>query len=48
MDFKKVAILSIILFCCLTVVPMCVLLVNAMFVDRWDESVLGNMFEELK
>lgn len=47
MTSKRFVITFILVFCCLTVVPILLLLANAMAVD-YDRSVIGGMIDELK
>jgi len=47
MKAKQAAILIIIVFSVITVIPMLLLFLNAFVVD-WDESLIGRLVEELK
>lgn len=47
MKSKNIAILIVLIVCCITVAPLIILLLNAMC-EGWDYCVLGKMIGELE
>lgn len=47
MNTKSAAILIVLVACCMLVVPMAFLLINAFFVG-YEDSILGNLIREIK
>lgn len=47
MNAKKVAILFLLGFCCVTVVPIVLMLLDAMM-DSYERSILGRLISELE
>lgn len=47
MKTKQVALTILLTFCCITVIPITLLVLNAMY-EGWNYSVLGQMIHEMK
>lgn len=47
MNVKKVGVLIVLVFCCVTVIPMCVLLIEAMTCSDYNNSTLAGLIEQM-
>lgn len=46
MNLKKIAVLFLLVFCCITVIPVLILILDT--IDNYQESTLANLIKELE
>ena len=45
---KQLAALGVLVFCCIIPIGLIILLLNAIYVDNFSDSLLGNLLKELE